>query len=67
MATVPKPKTRRPSVGNGDGKSADPLEGMDAEEARIYQQSIPKEEVTRDFLQELLDEHRGNKRPSGGG
>ncbi|MES2784872.1 MAG: hypothetical protein V4684_05370 [Pseudomonadota bacterium] len=34
--------------------------GLDAEEARIFQQSIPAEEVTRDFLQELLEEHRAN-------
>lgn len=38
---------------------------LDPEEARIFQQSLPAEEVTRDFLQELLEEHRANMNKGG--
>ena len=38
-----------------------PGEGLDPEEARIYRQSIPAQEVTRDFLEDLLNEHRANE------
>jgi hypothetical protein len=36
--------------------------GMDPEEAKIYLQSLPAEEVTRDFMQELLDEYLANQK-----
>ncbi len=35
---------------------------VDPEEARIFRQSIPDQEVTRDFLQELLQEHRSSRK-----
>ncbi|HUR89452.1 MAG TPA: hypothetical protein VMZ74_10230 [Ramlibacter sp.] len=36
------------------------LQCVDSEEVRIFRQSLPAEEVTRDFLQELLQEHQAN-------
>ena len=48
------------TIGGGDGTS--PM-GLDSEEARIFRQSLPAEAVTRDFLQELLEEHRANRKP----
>lgn len=50
-----------PVPAEGLGGHAIPLEGVDREEAKIYLQSIPAEEVTRDFLQALLQEHEANK------
>jgi len=35
---------------------------VDPEEARIFRQSIPDQEVTRDFLQDLLEEHRSSRK-----
>ena len=49
-----------PATGGGDESSS---RVMDSEEARIYRQSIPAEEITKDFLQELLEEHRANRKP----
>ena len=48
-----------PATGGGDPGSS---RVMDSEEARIYRQSIPAEEITKDFLQELLEEHQANKK-----
>jgi hypothetical protein len=48
-----------PASGSGDAGSS---RVMDSEEARIYRQSIPAEEITTDFLQELLEEHRANQK-----
>ncbi|MEJ6022509.1 hypothetical protein [Ramlibacter sp. PS4R-6] len=45
---------------------ANSLAGLDREELKIFRQSLPSEAITRDFLQELLEEHRGNT-PHGGG
>ena len=49
-----------PATGGGDENTP---RVMDSEEARIYRQSIPAEEITKDFLQELLEEHHANKKP----
>jgi hypothetical protein len=48
-----------PATGGGDPNSS---RIMDSEEARIYRQSIPAEEITKDFLQELLEEHHANQK-----
>ncbi|HSH88772.1 MAG TPA: hypothetical protein VK996_02245 [Ramlibacter sp.] len=48
-----------PATGGGDESSS---RVMDSEEARIYRQSIPAEEITKDFLQELLEEHHANQK-----
>ena len=50
-----------PATGGGDAGSS---RVMDSEEARIYRQSIPAEEITKDFLQELLEEHHANQKKS---
>ena len=39
------------------------LEDLDSEEVRIFRKSIPAEAVTRDFLEELLQEHQASRAP----
>lgn len=34
---------------------------VDAEEARIFRQSLPADGVTRDFLEDLLQEYRATR------
>ncbi|MBG9390554.1 hypothetical protein [Caenimonas aquaedulcis] len=54
----------RPTAGGG-GRSPTyaPLDSVTREEARIFRQSIPAQPITRDFLQELLDEHYATRKP----
>jgi hypothetical protein len=49
-----------PTIEGGRDRSCS---GMDSEEIKIFRQSIPAEEISRDFLQELLDEHRATRKP----
>ena len=58
-----KPKGRQAGRALADSEAghARPPDGVDSEEAKIFRQSLPAEEVTRDFLQELLEEHRVNQ------
>jgi hypothetical protein len=48
-------RSASPAAGGGSAVLGDQL---DSEEIRILRQSLPAEAVTRDFLQELLEEHR---------
>ena len=43
------------------GSPAATPERMDEEEARIFRQSLPAEPITRDFLEELLQEYQANQ------
>ena len=62
---VVKQKARRDdSARKLRGGDAGPPGGLDREEVKIYLQSLPAEELTRDFLQGLLDEHLENRKPS---
>lgn len=58
------PETPILPTATGGGRGVSPItpNGMASEDAKILRESLPKEEVTRDFLQELLEEHRAGRK-----